>query len=77
VPRSKNEWNSTSTPQYAFMAWCSVKKKAQGLYLKLLFHIFVRAPSGLWDHNTYADSIVILVIKRVIALLNPLEKITS
>jgi hypothetical protein len=32
VPRSKNEWIYTSTPQYAFMAWCSVE--AQGhLYL--------------------------------------------
>jgi len=26
VLRSKNEWSYTSTPQYAFMAWCSVKK---------------------------------------------------
>jgi hypothetical protein len=25
VLRSKNEWSYTSTPQYAFMAWCSVK----------------------------------------------------
>jgi hypothetical protein len=25
-PRSKNAWSYTSTPQYAFMAWCSVKK---------------------------------------------------
>jgi hypothetical protein len=34
VPRSKNAWSCTSTPQCAFMAWCSVKKKAQGqLYL--------------------------------------------
>jgi len=24
VPRSKNGWSCTSTPQYAFMAWCSV-----------------------------------------------------
>jgi hypothetical protein len=23
-PRSKNEWSYTSTPQHAFMAWCSV-----------------------------------------------------
>jgi len=22
VPMSKNAWNSTSTPQYAFMVWC-------------------------------------------------------
>jgi hypothetical protein len=25
VPRSKNEWSYTSTPPYAFMAWCLVK----------------------------------------------------
>jgi hypothetical protein len=25
LPRSKNEWSYASTPQYAFMAWCSVK----------------------------------------------------
>jgi len=25
VPRSKNEWSYTSTPQYVFMAWCLVK----------------------------------------------------
>jgi hypothetical protein len=29
----KNAWSYNSTPQYAFMAWCSVK--AQGLYLCL------------------------------------------
>jgi hypothetical protein len=27
VPRSKNAWSYTSTPQYAFVAWFSVKKK--------------------------------------------------
>jgi hypothetical protein len=27
VPRSKNEWSYTSTPQYAFMAWCLVKHR--------------------------------------------------
>jgi len=26
APRSKNTWSYTSLPQYAFMAWCSVKK---------------------------------------------------
>jgi hypothetical protein len=26
VPISKNAWSYTSTPQYAFMAWCSLKK---------------------------------------------------
>jgi len=29
VPRSKNEWNYTSTPQYALMAWCSVRNHRQ------------------------------------------------
>jgi hypothetical protein len=27
VPRSKDEWSYTSTPQYAFMAWFLVKEK--------------------------------------------------
>jgi hypothetical protein len=27
VLRSKNEWSYTSSPQYAFMAWCSVKHR--------------------------------------------------
>jgi hypothetical protein len=34
VPKSKNEWSYTSTPQYAFMVWCSVKAQGQ-LYLYL------------------------------------------
>ena len=25
LPRSRNAWSSTSTPQYAFIAWCSIK----------------------------------------------------
>jgi hypothetical protein len=36
VPRSKNEWSYTSTPQYALMAWCSVKAQGQ-LYFTLLY----------------------------------------
>jgi hypothetical protein len=31
-PRSKNDWSYTSTPQYAFMAWCLLKVQGQ-LYL--------------------------------------------
>jgi len=27
VPRSNNAWSYTSTPQYAFMAWCLVKRR--------------------------------------------------
>jgi hypothetical protein len=35
VPRSKNVWRYTSTPQYAFIAWCSVTAQGQ-LYFPLL-----------------------------------------
>jgi hypothetical protein len=27
MPSSKNVWSYTSTPQYAFMAWCLVKHR--------------------------------------------------
>jgi hypothetical protein len=37
VPSSKNEWSYTFTPQYAFMAWCSVKAQGQ-LYLCQGYH---------------------------------------
>jgi len=36
VLRSKNAWSYTSTPQYAFMAWCLVK--AQGQYHTVKMH---------------------------------------
>jgi len=36
VPSSKNEWSYTSTPHYAFMAWCLVKAQGQ-LYLAVLY----------------------------------------
>jgi hypothetical protein len=36
VPRSKNAWNYTSTPQYVFIAWCSVKETQGQLYLSPL-----------------------------------------
>jgi hypothetical protein len=39
VPRSKNEWSYTSTPQYTFMAWCSVKAQGQ-LYLYLAMRAY-------------------------------------
>jgi len=32
----KNAWSYTCTPQYASMAWCSVKKAKGQLYLHLL-----------------------------------------
>jgi hypothetical protein len=33
MPRSKNAWSYTSTPQYSFMALYSVKKVQGELYL--------------------------------------------
>jgi hypothetical protein len=36
MPRAKDECSYTSTPQYAFMAWCSVKKKHRD-YFTLLY----------------------------------------
>jgi hypothetical protein len=41
VPRSKNEWNYTPTPQYSSMAWCSVKAQGQ-LHLLHLLAYFIR-----------------------------------
>jgi hypothetical protein len=66
VLRSKNVWSYTSTPQYAFMAWCSLKK-AQGqhylFYLYLLWnsfqchhHIFFMT-SISWNHPLKASFI--------------------
>jgi hypothetical protein len=37
VSRSKNEWSYTSTPQYAFIAWCLVKAQGQ-IYLYLPYN---------------------------------------
>jgi hypothetical protein len=34
----KNAWGYTSIPQYALMAWCSVKKQRTGTTLPLLFY---------------------------------------
>jgi hypothetical protein len=34
----KNAWSYTSTPQYAFMAWCSIKAQGQ-LYLYVTYMI--------------------------------------
>jgi hypothetical protein len=37
MPRSKNEWSYTSTPQYAFMAWYLVKLR--GNFAFYLYHV--------------------------------------
>jgi hypothetical protein len=33
VPRSKNEWSYTSTPQYALIAWCLVKHRGNFAFI--------------------------------------------
>jgi hypothetical protein len=39
MPRSKNEWNYNSAPQYAFMAWCLVKHRDNfAFYLYLVMY---------------------------------------
>jgi hypothetical protein len=32
----KNEWSYTSTPQYAFMAWCSIKARVENIWSRHL-----------------------------------------
>jgi hypothetical protein len=39
-PPSSAEWSYTSIPQYAFMAWCSVKAQGQ-LYLYLYLYLYL------------------------------------
>jgi len=42
VPSSKNEWSYTPLPQYAFMAWCSVKKKHRDNCTFILTYVTLR-----------------------------------
>jgi hypothetical protein len=64
VPRSKNEWRYTSTPQYAFMAWCSVKKAQGQLYftlhlpllLLLLLLLLLKNYSITWGNENISRS---------------------
>jgi hypothetical protein len=37
----KNAWSHTSTPQYVFMAWYSVKKAQGQLYLYLYIYLYL------------------------------------
>jgi len=45
----ENVWRYISTPQYALMAWCSVKKVYCLLYFTLWFY-FVK---GFWNTTSY------------------------
>jgi hypothetical protein len=47
----KNAWSYTSTPQYAFMAWCSVKTQGQ-----LHLYLYVSNPMSMHPHM-YAERI--------------------
>jgi hypothetical protein len=48
----KNEWSYTSTPQYAFMAWCSVKAQGQ-LYLYLCLHFTSIFTESIWNNSQF------------------------
>jgi hypothetical protein len=54
MPRSKNVWSYTATPQYAFLEWCLVKKLNSSSYFQcvtrtslitslILIHIFSKS----------------------------------
>jgi hypothetical protein len=46
VPRSKNVWSYTSTPQYAFIAWCLVKHRGNFTFtLHAYIHTHIRGSS--------------------------------
>jgi hypothetical protein len=56
----KNVWSYTSTPQHAFMAWCSVKKAQRQLYLTLLYlkkrlqpHVLTLRHEGVGKFHTF------------------------
>jgi hypothetical protein len=47
VSRSKNAWSYTSTPQYAFMAWCLVKHRDNFAFTVLDFWVPYKAGNFL------------------------------
>jgi hypothetical protein len=54
VPRLKNEWSYTSTPQYAFMGWCSVKEQGR-------LHLTSYYLSSVWFFFFFLLSILTLL----------------
>jgi hypothetical protein len=54
VPRSKNEWSYTSTPQYAFMAWCLVKHTDNFTFIEQLLSL--SSPLSLPSHRIQAGA---------------------
>jgi hypothetical protein len=48
----KNDWRYTSTPQYAFMAWCSVKKHRGNFIFTFTFY----SVRKLLDTPSYSSS---------------------
>jgi hypothetical protein len=51
VPRSNNEWNYTSTPQYAFIAWCSDKKHRENFTFLIFLVTFSLGQSAATAKN--------------------------
>jgi hypothetical protein len=50
LPRSKNAWSYTSLSQYAFMAWCSVKK---GQRYNFTFYLTLYSPERYAYHKMF------------------------
>jgi len=48
APRSKNAWSYTSTPQYAFMEWFSVKNSTG---TTLLLQVYLRVSTKFHTHT--------------------------
>jgi hypothetical protein len=70
VPRSKNEWSYTSIPQYAFIAWCSVKKKHRGNFI-LTFYIQIKANGYVAGNGTNTDGVMLTARQQTSELSRP------
>jgi len=51
-PRSKNAWNYTFTPQYAFMARWSVKKEQMDNFLCTFIFTSAEVKKNVWNYNS-------------------------
>jgi hypothetical protein len=64
----KNAWSHTSTPQYVFMAWCSVKAQGQ-LYLFTFFYFLHGDTKALQLHDWTLQNLL-LPIHRFVSYFN-------
>jgi hypothetical protein len=55
VPKSKNAWSYISTPHYAFMAWCSVKKRRDNFTFTLTRKVYAKYLAKTETLETVSD----------------------